>query len=179
MTTAREAGRELLVSSLTGRAAQMREHERKCRGAYTTGPLFDACQRLAEVYRRAAELFERELAVFEFEEQLDPPALSRNDPRVRAKFGGPPAAPGEFVGGCGGPSGGAGGSSGEVYEPGDPRLRVEVGPEEFSRLQHFVAEADRKIQAGGDACIWCGQSRAEPAEHGLGRCYMKTRESQT
>lgn len=66
MTLLVDAARELLVSSLTGRAAQMREDERRCRFAYSKlGPLRDSAIRLADVYARAAELFEQELALLD------------------------------------------------------------------------------------------------------------------
>lgn len=88
----RAAGRELLVSSLTGRATQMREHEQRCRRAYSaSGPLRDAALRLAGVYERAAEVFEGELGQIEFVEGTPPDLDAMN--RGRAAVGMPPLSP--------------------------------------------------------------------------------------
>jgi len=77
-----DAAHELLVSSLTGRAAQMREDERRCRFAYSkVNPLRDSAIRLADVYARAAELFEQELALL-VAQPLAPHAEPVPDPPV-------------------------------------------------------------------------------------------------
>jgi hypothetical protein len=63
INTARSAARELLHTSLEGRALDMREHALRCRAAYRNpGPLRASAERLAETYERAAQLFEDELA---------------------------------------------------------------------------------------------------------------------
>lgn len=90
----RAAGRELLVSSLTGRAAQMREHERRCREAYfAPGPMRDAALRLADVYQRAAEVFEGELGQIEFVEGTPPDPNPNERRRASAVVGLPPLSP--------------------------------------------------------------------------------------
>lgn len=61
------SARQFLVASLTHRAQEMRSAEQRCRQGYrnTSSYMFEAAQRLADVYAAAALVFESELATLE------------------------------------------------------------------------------------------------------------------